>query len=456
MHQWQAYLDDHQDEFLNDLRTFLSIPSVSSLSRHRNDVQQAADWVATRMEKAGIEAVRVLATHGHPVVYGHCLQQPDKPTIVIYGHFDTQPVDPVEEWTHPPFDPVVTEDRIYARGASDDKGNMLIPILTTEAILKTGGKLPINVKFFFEGQEEIGSPDLPAFMDDHKALFACDMVISADGGQWGEDQPSVIMGLRGLCGVQIDITGADSDLHSGTYGGTIMNPIHALCRLLSSLHQSDGRVAVHGFYDDVLPVTDAQGRHISAIEFDERQYCDAIGAGGLFGEKGYSTYERAWVRPTLEVNGIWGGFQEEGTKTVLPSQAHAKITCRLVPNQDPDQIVDLIHTHINKYMPDEVQVSVTPIKSKALPYLVPEDHPGNRAVASVYRQIYSKSPYYAQMGGSVPICGLFLEKMKVYTIVFAFGLNDENIHAPDEFFRLGNFRKGLTAYGLLFESLAGQ
>jgi acetylornithine deacetylase/succinyl-diaminopimelate desuccinylase-like protein len=454
MTAWKNYLAANQDRYLKELIEFLSIPSVSSLKEHKADVAKAAEWVAARLQASGVENVQVLPTGGHPVVYGDWMHAPDKPTVLIYGHFDTQPVDPLELWTQPPFQPAVKDDRVYARGASDDKGNMLAPILAVEAMLSSESRLPVNLKCFFEGQEEIGSPQLPEFISANRQLLACDLILSADGGQWDEDQPALMIGLRGLCNLQIDVRAARSDTHSGTFGGTIMNPIHALVRLIDTMHTPQGRIAVDGFYDAVRPLSEAEQDQIAEIPFDEDDYKAELGVDELFGEPGYSTYERAWIRPTLEVNGIWGGFQGEGVKTVLPSSCHAKISCRLVPDQDPAQILKLLTTHIEKHTPPGVKVAVDPNPSTADPYLIPFDHPGNQAAAEVHKELFDQEPYYARMGGSIPVCGIFLKELDAYTVNFAFGLNDENVHGPDEFFRLKSFSRAQLAYGMLLEQLS--
>jgi acetylornithine deacetylase/succinyl-diaminopimelate desuccinylase-like protein len=453
MADWQAYLADNTSRYLDELFDFLRIPSISSLPEHAADVKRAAEWVAARMKAAGLEEVRILPTEGHPVVYGQRLDAADKPTVLIYGHFDTQPVDPLELWTQPPFEPAVRDDRIYARGASDDKGNMLIPILAAESMLKTAGSLPVNVKFFFEGQEEIGSPQLPDFIAAHKDLLACDMVLSADGGQWEEDQPALNIGRRGLCALQIDLQGAAQDVHSGVYGGTFQNPIHALARLLASMRSPQGRILVEGFYDAVRELTDSERAQIADIPYDEAQYMRGLGLTQLYGEPGYSTYERAWVRPTLEVNGIWGGFQGDGIKTVLPAKAHAKITCRLVPDQEPDKIIELIRAYVAKHLPAGTTAAVEKLAGTADPFLVSFDHPGNQAARIVLKELYGKEPYIARTGGTIPVSGLFLKSLGAYMVNFAFGLEDENLHAPDEFFRISSFKRGLKAYGMILEEL---
>ena len=453
MNSWQTGLDQHKAKHIDELISFLRIPSISSLPEHGEDVNRAADWVAERMRIAGLEEVRVMPTKGHPVVYGHWLHLPDKPTVMIYGHFDVQPVDPIELWTEPPFDPVVKNDRIYARGASDDKGNMLAPIQAIEALMQTHAQLPVNIKLFFEGQEEIGSPDLPEFIAENRELLACDMIFSADGSQWDEDQPAIVIGRRGLCALQVDVKGASADLHSGTYGGAIQNPIHALTRLLSSLHQPDGRVAVEGFYDDVRELTPEEKAYFAEVPYGADEVMSELDISDVFGEPGFTTCERLWARPTLELNGIWGGFQGEGTKTVLPSLAHAKISCRLVPNQDPEKVQALVASHIQQHAPTGVMVSTRKSAGLAYPVSASVDHPGNVAVAEVFKQLYTKKPYVVGMGGTIPVCGLFKRNLDADVINFAFGLKDENIHAPDEFFRISSFERAQKAWGLLLESL---
>ncbi len=453
MSAWETYLDAHQSRFLDELVEFLRIPSISAIPAHAPDVQRAAEWVAMRVSLAGLEHTQILPTGGHPVVYADWLHAPGKPTVLIYGHFDVQPVDPLELWTHPPFEPYVHDGRVYARGASDDKGNMLAPLLALEALMRTGGTLPINVKVFFEGQEEIGSPQIGPFLAAHKDLLACDMALNADGGQYSETEPALLVGLRGLCALQIDVTGPRMDLHSGSYGGMVMNPIHALVMLLNSMRGADGVITVEGFYDAVRPLSAEERQRIAAVPFDIEALKAELAIPATFGEAGYTPLEASWVRPTLEVNGIWGGFQGEGVKTVLPSTAHAKITCRLVPDQDPATILRLLQAHVEHHTPPGVSVSVTPSTSVAKPYVAPENDPGNRAARALLRELYGREPYVVRSGGSIPICTLFYEHLGVYPTSFGFGLLDERQHSPDEFFRLSSFRKAQRAYGLMLERL---
>lgn len=451
---WETYLLEHQAQYQNELLEFLSIPSVSSLPEHAGDVQRAAQWVADRLTTAGLEQVQILPTGGHPVVYAEWLHAPDRPTILIYGHFDTQPVDPIELWTHPPFEPTIIDDRVYARGATDDKGNMFTPILGLEALLKSEGALPVNVKCFFEGQEEIGSPQLPAFIASHRELLACDLVLSSDGGQYSEDQPELMLSAKGLAGVQIDVRGAKSDLHSGMYGGAVPNAIHALVEILSSLRSPDGKILVEGFYDSVRPLSAEDRAAIARVPFDAQEEKTKLDIGALTSEPGYTPQEHMAARPTLEINGVWGGFQGEGVKTVLPAEAHAKITCRLVADQDPAVIVELLTKHVAKHAPAGVKVTTRALPGTARPYFISPDHWGNKAAAEVLEELYGKAPYHGRTGGSIPVCEMFLTHLGASTVGFAFGLGDEQIHAPDEFYRLSSFRRGPVAYCKILHRLA--
>jgi acetylornithine deacetylase/succinyl-diaminopimelate desuccinylase-like protein len=454
MSTWQDYLDTNNARFIEEMLDFLRIPSISSLPENAADVRKAGEWVMQRMQTAGIENIEMMETGGHPVVYGDWLHAPGKPTVMVYGHFDVQPVDPIHLWDSPPFEPTIKDGSVYARGSNDDKGNMLVPILAVEALLRSEGKLPINLKFFFEGQEEIGSPTLPPFVKKHKKKFACDMVISADGGQWSDDQPELAVGLRGLCAIQINVTGPNRDVHSGMYGGAIQNPIHALVRLLDSMRSPDGTILVEGFYDNVRVLSAEERKQIARIPYNEKEYKAALNLNGLFGEPGYTTRERIWARPTLEINGIWGGFQGAGTKTVIPSEAHAKITCRLVADQEPAKIVKLLQAHIKQHTPPGARVTVEVRESASDPYLMPADHPGNQAARAVHLELYGKEPYYARSGGTIPVCGLFHKNLGAYTVNFGFALPDERQHSPNEFYRLHNFARGQKAYCMLLQRLA--
>ena len=449
----QQYLEANQERTLAEFLDFLRIPSISSLPEHAADVQRAAEWTAARMTRAGLEDVRILPTGGHPVVYGEWLHAPGRPTVLIYGHFDVQPVDPLDLWTSPPFEPVVTDGRVYARGASDMKGNLLLTLLAVEALLQTTGALPVNVKCLFEGQEEIGSPQLPAFVEANRDRLACDLVINADGSQWAEDQPRLEIGFKGLAGVEIDVRGAASDLHSGLFGGPVANPLHVLAQILASLRSPANTILVAGFYDDVRPLSEADRAQIAAVPFDEEAYKRDIGVTELVPEPGYTAPEHLGARPTLEVNGLWGGFQGAGIKTVLPNEAHAKITCRLVADQEPETIVRRLIEHVRRQPARGVQVEVRPLPSSARPYLLAADHPGNQVAAAVLMDLYGKEPYYIRSGGTVPVLDLFRRHLGADSVSFGFSLGDERFHAPDEFYRLQNFERGQRAVVLLLERL---
>ena len=451
---WKSYLREQQQRVVDELLAFIRIPSVSALPAHADDVAAAGAWVHARLQTAGIEHVQTLQTGGHPVVYGDWLHARGAPTVLIYGHFDVQPAVFEDGWSHPPFEPRLDGDRIYARGASDDKGNMLAPIVAVEALLRTAGALPVNVKFLLEGQEEIGSPQLAGFVKTHRELLACDFALSADGSQWSETVPTLLLSLRGICALQVDITGPAADMHSGMYGGTIRNPLHALAELIAGLHDDRGRVAVHGFYDDVVEPTPEQRRQYAKVPFDEAAYLATTGVPALYGEAGWSTYEREWIRPTLEVNGLWGGFQGDGTKTVLPAAAHAKITCRLVAGQQPARIVELVADHLRRHAPAGVRVSCDASDVHGAPYSVPADHPGNRAAAVVLEHLYGVPPLHTGTGGSIPVCGLLQQELGIHTIGFSFALDDEGAHGPDEFFRLASFKRAQEAYCLILQELA--
>ena len=451
---WKNYLREQQRRVLDELLAFIRIPSVSALPAHAGDVAAAGAWVHARLEAAGIEHVQTLPTGGHPVVYGDWLHAPGAPTVLVYGHFDVQPAVFEDGWSHPPFEPRVHGDRIYARGASDDKGNMFAPIVAVEALLRTAGALSVNVKFLLEGQEEIGSPQLAGFVSAHRELLACDFALSADGGQWSETVPTLLLSLRGICALQVDVTGPANDVHSGTYGGTIQNPLHALAELIAGLHDAGGRVAVDGFYDDVVVPTAEQRDQYARVPFDEAAYLAATGVPALYGEAGFSTYEREWIRPTLEVNGLWGGFQGDGTKTVLPAAAHAKITCRLVADQQPARILNLVSDHLRRHAPAGVRVSCAASDVHGAPYSVSADHPGNRAAAKVLEELYGVAPLHTGSGGSIPVCGLLQKELGIHTVGFSFALDDEGAHGPDEFFRLASFRRAQEAYCLILQELA--
>ncbi|MGD6895541.1 dipeptidase [Bacillus infantis] len=436
------YLKKERDTHLQELTEFLSIPSISALPDHKEDVRKAAEWTARALEKAGAENVNIYDTSGHPVVYGDYIRDESRPTVLIYGHYDVQPADPLELWESAPFDPEIRDEKIFARGASDDKGQVFMHIKAFEALLKVTGNAPVNFKFCIEGEEEIGSPNLPKFAEEHRELLSADAAVISDTSMMEKGRPSICYGLRGLCGLQIDLKGANADLHSGLYGGAVQNPIHALAKIVSSFHDFDGKILVDGFYDQVETLTEQEKEAYDALGLEDDSFKSQAGVKKLFGESGYSTVERLWVRPTLEVNGIGGGFQGEGIKTVIPSRASAKITCRLVPNQDPDEIARLLEEHIKKHTPPGVELSVT-LFDKGAPYVTPFDHPAIQTAGKAYEKVYGVPAAFTRGGGSIPIVSVFDQLLGLPVVLMGFGLPEENFHAPNEHFHLENFDKGM-------------
>ena len=441
-----AYFTENREKHLEELNEFLRIPSISSLSEHKQDIQTAAEWLADKLRGLNIENVSVDQTAGHPVVYGEWLHAEGKPTILFYGHYDVQPVDPLHLWESEPFNPVIRDNKLFARGASDDKGQVFMHLKMIEALFATEGTLPVNVKFIYEGEEEIGSPNLPAYVEEYKTKLAADLILISDTGLYAPGKPAVCYGLRGLTGVQIDVRGAKGDLHSGLYGGGVQNAIHALADILASFRDEHGTIQVEGFYDKVLPLSEEERQAYRDLKFDEEALKQEVGVNELFGEEGYSYLEQTWARPTLEINGVFGGFSGEGIKTVLPAEAGAKITCRLVPDQDPNEIVQLLKAHIEKHKPKGVEVSVSEF-DKGAPFITPFDHPLIQAAGRSYERIYNVPTAFTRGGGSIPIVAAFDEILSLPVVLMGFGLNSENFHAPNEHFHLENFDKGLRVLG---------
>jgi acetylornithine deacetylase/succinyl-diaminopimelate desuccinylase-like protein len=446
-------LRSRHDQILARLVEFASIPSVSTDPAHAADIDRAARWVARELAAAGPLAVRTLPTGGHPVVYGEWLGAPGKVTVLVYGHYDVQPADPLEKWHSPPWTPTVRDGRLYARGVSDDKGPMLIPIAVAAAFLATVGRLPVNVKFLFEGEEEIGSRHLDAFVREHASLLSADVVVSADGAMWRIDEPSLTVASRGLCGLELTLTAAGKDLHSGRHGGGVANPLQAMAALIASLHDADGRVTVDGFYDEVRELSPDERAALAALPFDERTYLAQIGASSAFGEAGYSTLERLWTRPTLEVNGMWGGYQGPGQKTVIPSEAHAKITCRLVADQRPEDVAERVRRHLETHVPAGTRLSVAIVDHGSRAAAIPIEHFALRAADAALVATYGVRPLIVRMGGTVPVADLFRRHLGLDTVFFSFSTADEDFHAPNEFFRLHRLHEGLEAWARLFNIL---
>jgi acetylornithine deacetylase/succinyl-diaminopimelate desuccinylase-like protein len=432
--------------YIDEYLEFLSIPSVSALPEHKKDIERAAEWLRARMERAGIKEVQVIPTKGHPVVYGHARSGlPQSPTVLIYGHYDTQPADPLDEWRSEPFKPEIREGKVYARGAADDKGGIFPAVVAVEEMLEAGD-LPVSLKFLFEGEEEIGSPNLKELLGQRKELFSASLAVSVDGGMYSTDTPSVTTGCRGLSAVQIDVRGPKQDLHSGGAGGAVNNPINALAEIIASMKGPDGKVHVQGFYDDVLELSEDEREAFAAVPFDEEAMRKQDGVPELFGEAGYTVTERLWARPTLDVNGIWGGFQGEGIKTIIPSRASCKITCRLVPNQEPEKICELLEAHVRTHVPRGVTATVTAFPGNSRPYVIPESHPVLPVMARVLKELYGREPVTVRLGGTLPIARAFLDILGTYLVFFATSSPDENVHGPNEFYRLEEFerlRKGL-------------
>ena len=452
---WAPWFADHQKEHLAELFEFLRIPSVSALPDHAGDIRAAADWVAKRMQVAGVPDVQVLDTGGHPLVFGKWHVSDDLPTAMFYAHYDVQPPDPLELWESAPFEPEIRDGKIFARGAGDDKAGLLITLLATEALARRNGTPPINLLFFFEGEEEIGSPNVSPFVAAHPELLACDFVISADGMQWGEEIPSLLVSTKGMAGCQIDLETASVDMHSGTYGASVRNAAQAIAELVATFHDERGRVAIDGFYDGVADPTPEERAETAAVPIDEAAYFGEVGAGELWGEEEFTPLERLWFRPTLDINGLWSGFQGDGTKTVTPAEAHAKITCRLVPGQDPKRILQLIERHAREHCPAGAEISLQQTAGSALAYGIPRDHFALLAAGETLAETYGRAPVISRTGGTIPIAEVFTSTLGAEMVFFAWSLENCNAHAPNEWFRLKDFSRGATATCAYLERLAG-
>ena len=449
----ETYLREHQEEHLERLFDLLRIQSIKTDPKMAGEVHRCAEHVAEILREVGLNNVTLLPTQGHPVVYGDWLDAGDAPTALLYGHYDVQPPEPLELWDTPPFEPTIREGNIYARGSADDKGQIFLQLMAIEAHLKTAGRLPSNVKIIIEGEEEVGSPNLDAFIQDHRDLLKADIGLISDTSMYAPGVPSLDYGLRGLSAMQVEVTSAGGDLHSGLFGGAIANPIQVLAQLISDLKDRDGRITIPGFYDDVVPITDDERRAFAALPFDEQQYLDEIGALAPFGEPGYTTLERVWARPTLELNGIWGGFSGEGSKTVLPNFAAAKISCRLVSNQDPDRILELVSSHLDAIAPASVKVEVKSLIG-GKPALVPLDHPALEAAARAIERGFGKRPVLTRSGGTIPVVATLQSELGIPTILMGFCLPDCNAHAPNERMNLANFHAGARTAAAFWEELA--
>jgi acetylornithine deacetylase/succinyl-diaminopimelate desuccinylase-like protein len=453
MHPAIDYIQERRTMFVDELKGFLRIPCVSTKSDHKPDMQKAAEWLGDQMRGMGLEHAEILPTGGHPVVYADWLHAPGKPTILIYGHYDVQPAEPLDLWTTGPFDPTVRNGELFARGAVDDKGQVFMHLKAIEAHLKTVGRLPINVRLLIEGEEEIGSPSLDAFIAQHTAMLRADVVVISDTAMLAKNAPGITVGLRGLVYFQIDVETAKSDLHSGGFGGSIENPAFALAQLLAQLKDRHGRITIPGFYDEVRKLPAAERRALARLPFREKQFQKDLGVPALFGEKGFTTLERLWARPTLEVNGLLSGFTGEGAKTVLPCRAMAKVSMRLVPNQDPNKIARLFVQHVKRLAPKTVRVKVTEVSGRGKPWLVPTDHPSLQAVAHAIEKGFGKKPVYTRTGGTIPVVATFDRLLKAPILLMGIGLPDENAHAPNEKLDLDNLHHGMLSAAHLYLEL---
>ena len=452
------YLNDNNKRFLEELFSLLRIKSVSTDGQYKSEVIKAAEEVKNRLEEAGAENCEVIPTAGHPVVYADKIIDENLPTVVVYGHYDVQPADPLELWDTDPFDPQVRtteihpEGAIFARGSADDKGQMFMHVKAFEALVKTDS-LTCNVKFMIEGEEEIGSPSLPDFLTKYKEKLAGDVILISDTGLLSLEQPSITTGLRGMSYVEVTVTGPNRDLHSGLYGGSVANPCNILAQLIADLHDDDNRITVPGFYDDVEQVSQEERDLMAKAPFDEEKYKKELGINAVWGEKGYSTLERSSIRPTLDCNGIWGGYTQPGAKTIIPSKAHAKISMRLVPGQDPETITKLIGEHLRNVAPDYVKVDVNYLHG-GIPYVCPVNTPEYQAAANAMEESFNKTPIPLRSGGSIPIVALFEQTLEMKSVLMGFGLNSDAIHSPNEHYGLKNFKIGQETICRFYEQYA--
>jgi acetylornithine deacetylase/succinyl-diaminopimelate desuccinylase-like protein len=441
MNDWKDYQQKNKDRFLNELIELLRIPSVSARSEHKDDMLVCAEAMKQKLIDGGVDKAEVYKTDGHPVVYGEKIVDAFKPTVLVYGHYDVQPPDPLELWHSGPFEPVVKDGKLYARGSADDKGQVYMHVKALETMTATNS-LPTNIKFIIEGEEEIGSPNLATFVKEHKDLLKADVILISDTSMLSLDTPSMDVGVRGLSYIEVEITGPNRDLHSGVYGGAVANPITILAKMIASLHDENNHITIPGFYDDVVESSPAERKLMAEAPYDEEEYKKDLGVKELWGEKGYSTNERTGIRPTLEINGIWGGYIGEGAKTVLPSKANAKVSCRLVPNQNSDVITTVLINHLKSITPQYVDIKIK-IDHGGEPYMTPIESKGYKAAAKAIETTFGKEPIPVRGGGSIPICSLFEQELGIKIIFMGFGLDSDNLHSPNEKYDLANYYKGI-------------
>ncbi len=441
MNVWGAYQEEHKDRFLNELLDLLRIPSVSAKSEHKPDMIKCAEAVKASLLAAGADTVTIYETEGHPIVYGEKIVDPSKPTVLVYGHYDVQPAEPLELWNSPAFEPTIIDGKIFARGSCDDKGQFYMHVKALETLVKTN-TLTNNIKFCIEGEEEIGSPNLGKFVAANKELLKADCVLISDTAMLSLDTPSMDVGVRGLSYIEVEVTGPNRDLHSGVYGGAVANPITILAKMIASMHDENNHITIPGFYDDVVISTDEERALMAKAPFNEQAYKDELGIKELWGEKGFSTMERTGIRPTMELNGIWGGYIGEGAKTVLPSKAFAKISARLVPNQGSEKVTALIINYLESIAPANVTVKAT-LHHGGEPYMTPIDSKGYQAAAIAIETTFGKQPIPVRGGGSIPICSLFERELGIKIVFMGFGLDSDNLHSPNEKYNIENYYKGI-------------
>ena len=441
MQSWNEYQLANKDRFLDELLDLLRIPSVSADSKHKDDMKRCAEAVRDHLLKAGCDMAEICETAGHPIVYGQKIVDPSKPTVLVYGHYDVQPADPLNLWHSGPFEPVVKDGKIYARGACDDKGQMFMHIKALETMAKTGS-MPCNVKVMIEGEEEVGSNNLGIFLENNKERLKADIVLVSDTSMISMEHPSIESGLRGLAYMEVEVNGPNRDLHSGVYGGAVANPATILCKMIASLHDENNHITIPGFYDTVQNLTEVERAAINSAPFSLDEYKADLGVSEVWGEKGYTTLERTGIRPTLEVNGIWGGYIGEGAKTVLPAKANAKISMRLVPNQSSDEIAAMFQAHFEKIAPGYVKVKVTAHHGGEA-VVTPTDSPAYKAAAKAIVTTFGKEPIPTRGGGSIPIVALFEKTLGLKTVLLGFGLDNDNIHSPNEKYDVFNYYKGI-------------
>lgn len=438
---WKEYQEKNQDRFLNEMIDLLRIPSISAKSEHKEDMLRCAEAVKNSLIAAGCDKAEVMPTHGYPVVYGEKIISKDAPTVLVYGHYDVQPADPLELWHSGPFEPVIKDGKVFARGSADDKGQFYMHVKALELMCKTN-TLTTNIKFLIEGEEEVGSPNLGAFVAANKELLKADVILISDSAMLSMENPSLDTGVRGLSYIEVEVTGANRDLHSGTYGGAVANPITILSKMIASCHDENNHITIPGFYDDVVEAGPAERALINKAPFDEASYKSELGIKEVWGEKGFSTYERTGIRPTLEVNGIWGGYTGEGAKTVLPSKAYAKISARLVPNQSADIITKKLIDYFTSIAPDSVQVKAQ-LHHGGEPYMTPIDSKGYLAAAKAIETTFGKTPIPVRGGGSIPICSILEKELGIKIVFMGFGLDNDNLHSPNEKYNIENYFKGI-------------